>query len=350
MRTLDNLKIPVIQGGMGVGISMGGLAGAVAKEGGMGVISTAGIGFREKDFWENSQAADRRALEKEIRKAREISGGRGLIAINAMVATTSFEEMVPFACELGIDAVISGAGLPLHLPELVKDYQVMIAPVVSSGRAAKTLLRMWKQRHGRAADFIVVEGSLAGGHLGFSREEAEEGKAQPLMEIVEEVVQEANLAAEEGYKIPVFAAGGIFDGADIRKALQAGAFGVQIGTRFIVTEECDATQEFKNVILRASHEDVRILRSPVGMPGRGLATPLVEKASEERVPPRRCIQCIKTCDPGRTPYCISRALIQAYYGNYEEGLFFCGDNVGRVSEMTTVAALMEEFAREWRKN
>lgn len=342
MKTLDKLAVPIIQGGMGVGISMGGLAGAVAACGGMGVISTVNIGFREADFWENPEEANRRALKAEIEKARALSGGRGLLAVNAMVATTGFSDLVKLACSCGIDAVISGAGLPLSLPELTKGFDVMIAPIVSGGRAAKTILAMWKMRHGRKADFIVVEGSRAGGHLGFTKEEAE-GTAKPLPELVSEVAREA-----EG--IPVFAAGSVFDGDDMKAVKAAGAFGVQMATAFIATEECDASQGFKEVILAASEEDVMILKSPVGMPGRGLRTPLMEKVSAGvKFPPKQCVGCIHGCDPAKTPYCINRALIEGYYGNYEEGLFFCGGNVGKVSEMTSVAKLMGELTAEWSK-
>lgn len=315
MKTLDRLAVPIIQGGMGVGISMGGLAGAVAACGGMGVISTVNIGFREADFWKNPEKANRRALQAEIAKARQIAKGKGIIAVNAMVATTGFADLVKTACKSGIDAVISGAGLPLSLPELTKGFDVMIAPIVSGGRAAKTILSMWQKRHNRKADFIVVEGSRAGGHLGFTREEA---------------------------------AGSVFDRTDMQEVKSQGASGVQIATRFIATEECDASRDFKDVIVRANAEDVMILQSPVGMPGRGLKTPLMKRvAAGERFAPKQCIRCIHSCDPAKTPYCINQALIKGYYGNYEEGLFFCGDNVGRINEMTTVKALMEELAAEW---
>ena len=340
MKTLDKLSVPVIQGGMGVGISMGGLAGAVASCGGMGVISTVNIGFREVDFWEAPEKANRRALAAEIAKARALSSGRGLLAVNAMTATTGFADLVKTAAKCGIDAVISGAGLPLSLPELVKGLDVLIAPIVSSSRAAKTVLSMWEKRHGRKADFIVTEGSQAGGHLGFTKEEAE-GTAKPLPVLVGEVCAEAK-------DIPVFAAGSVSCAADMAAVKEAGAFGVQIATPFIACRECDASQGFKDVILAASCEDVIILKSPVGMPGRGLRTPLTEKVSTgEKVPPKKCVRCIHGCDPAKTPYCINRALIEGYYGNYEEGLFFCGGNVGNVNEMTTVSALMKELAEEW---
>ena len=190
------------------------------------------------------------------------------------------------------------------------------------------------------ADFIVVEGSRAGGHLGFTREEAA-GSAKPLPQLICEVVREAG-------DIPVFAAGSVFDRTDMQEVKSQGASGVQIATRFIATEECDASRGFKDVIVRANAEDVMILQSPVGMPGRGLKTPLMKRvAAGERFAPKQCIRCIHSCDPAKTPYCINQALIKGYYGNYEEGLFFCGDNVGRINEMTTVKALMEELAAEW---
>ena len=343
MNRLDKLEIPVIQGGMGIGISLGGLAGSVAACGGMWVISTANIGFREPDFYENTEEADCRALRKEIRRARKISGGRGLLAVNAMVATTRYDQMIRTACEEGIDAVISGAGLPLRLPELTKGFDVLLAPIVSGGRAARSVLNFWKKRHSRNADFVVVEGSRAGGHLGFSRQEVTEGTAKTLLRLVEEVCLEAG-------GLPVFAAGSVYDRQDMQAVKRAGAGGVQIATQFIACRECDASQGFKDVILHAAEEDMTILKSPVGMPGRGLRTPLIRKVGAgERIPPKRCIRCIHGCSPSETPYCINQALISAWEGNYEEGLFFCGANVGKVNEMTTVELLMKKLEEDWRK-
>lgn len=342
IKLIEKLEIPVIQGGMGVGISLGNLAGHVALEGGMGTISTAVIGFREEDFRKNSKEANMRALEKEIIKAKEISGGRGLVAINAMTVTNNFKESVEKACGCGIDAVISGAGLPLNLPELVTNEDVLIAPIVSSGKAASLIMKSWKRNYHRRPDFIVVEGPLAGGHLGFKREELENGAEKNLEEIVREV-------ADVAEDIPVFAAGGIFDEADVRAAISWGAAGVQVGTRFICTDECDATQGFKDVILNAKAEDVEITKSPVGLPGRAITSEILNiLTSGERKPPKTCIDCIRTCDPKTTPYCISDALIKAYGGDLENGLFFSGSNCYRINEMTTVKNIMEELARGFR--
>ena len=344
----EKMTIPLIQGGMGIGISMGSLAGAVAAEGGMGVISTANVGFREPDFWENPREADRRALIKEIEKAKKIAQGKGLLAINAMVVTTNYEEAIKTACEAGIDAVISGAGVPLSLPDYVKEYEgVMAAPIVSSAKAARIICSAWKKRFGKTPDFIVVEGVLAGGHLGFSRQEVETGNAMNLKSIIKEVLEVVGSLEKE---VPVFGAGGVFSAKEVEALLQIGASGVQIATPFIATRECDASQEFKKIIMEAKDEDVVILESPVGMPGRGLKTPLIESvAAGDRIPPKRCIQCIATCNPKTTPYCINQALIDGFYGKYETGLFFCGGHVGQVNYMATVRERIEELVGDWRK-
>lgn len=336
--TLEKMTIPIIQGGMGIGISMGGLAGAVAKEGGMGVIAAAGIGFREPDFYRNPIEAGKRALQKEVQKAREISEGNGLIGVNIMSAASDYEAMARCAAACGVDAVISGAGLPLSLPEYIPEGSgTMIAPVVSSGRAAKVILRDWQRHHRRKPDFLVVEGSLAGGHLGFKPEDLANGTCKALAENVEDVIKEAT-------GIPVFAAGGVFDREDVRKLLAVGASGVQLGTRFALTREGDASQAFKDVLLHAREEDIRIITSPVGMPGRAVVTPLIEAVSVgERRPPEHCVNCIRVCNPATTKYCINRALIAAFHGDYENGLFFTGANVSRIHEMTNVHELMQEL-------
>jgi NAD(P)H-dependent flavin oxidoreductase YrpB (nitropropane dioxygenase family) len=333
----DKMSIPLIQGGMGVGISMGRLAGSVAAEGGMGVISTASIGFREHDFWTDPKEANVRALRGEIDKARQISGGRGLVAVNAMVATRQFDQMVRTAIQAGVDCVIAGAGLPLNLPELAGSADVLLAPVVSSGRAASLLMKKWKHSYGRMPDLFVVEGSKAGGHLGFSEDALNNGKTLSLQELVREVSVAAG-------GIPVFAAGGINDRQDVKAIKDAGATGIQVATRFIATEECDASQGFKDVILRADNKDAIIVKSPVGMPGRAVRSPLLERTSrgcgqEAEV----CVGCIRGCEPKKISYCINRALIAAWHGDWEHGLFFCGADVGKVIRMSNVRAVIREL-------
>ena len=346
------LAVPILQGGMGVGVSLGGLAGAVAACGGMGCISTADTGYREPDFEKDPVSANRRALAEEIKKAKEIAGGAGIVAINAMVATQNYADAVKTAVEAGVDAIVSGAGLPLELPGLVGKADVALAPIVSSGRAAKLILRRWAKAFGRTADFVVIEGCKAGGHLGFAEEDLLAGKCQTLDEILPEVLAEVKPFEEQfGRAIPVFVAGGVYTGEDMAHYMKQGAAGVQIATRFIPTYECDASQAYKDVLLNASAEDVRIIHSPVGMPGRALNTPLVQKLSEGmRFPPKRCARCLKGCNPAQVPYCITHALIEAVKGNVEEGLFFCGANVGRLDKMRSVRALMDELMNEWRNH
>ena len=346
------LSVPILQGGMGVGVSLGGLAGAVAACGGMGCISTADAGYREPDFARDPASANHRALTAEIRKAKQIANGAGMVAINAMVATQDYAAAIRTAVEAGVDAVVSGAGLPLELPGLVNTMEVAIAPIVSSGRAAKLILRRWAKEFGRTADFVVIEGCKAGGHLGFAEQDLFSGTCQTLDEILPEVLAEVKpYEAQFGHSIPVFVAGGVYTGADLAHFTRLGAAGVQLATRFITTYECDASQGYKDVLLNAGSEDVRIIHSPVGMPGRALNTPLVQAMAEgRRFPPRHCARCLKTCDPAKEPYCITHALIEAVKGNLEEGLFFCGANVGRLDRMYTVRELMDELVTEWRQN
>lgn len=337
---------------MGVGVSLGGLAGAVAACGGMGCISTADTGFREPDFLKKPFDANLRALKKEICRAKELAHGAGMIAVNAMVATRQYAQAVQAAAEAGADAVISGAGLPLDLPGLVSRSDVALAPIVSSARAARLICRTWARHYHRAPDFIVIEGCRAGGHLGFAEQDLLDGTCQSLDEILPEVLAVVRPYTEEaGREIPVFVAGGIYTGGDMAHFTAQGAAGVQMATRFIATYECDASQGYKDVLIAAKEEDVRIIHSPVGMPGRALATPLVKKLEAGlRLPPRYCSACIKTCVPSQIPYCITHALIQAVEGNVEEGLFFCGANVGRLDRMMHVSELMDEVTREWRKH
>ena len=297
-------------------------------------------------------SANHRALTAEIRKAKQIANGAGMVAINAMVATQDYAAAIRTAVEAGVDAVVSGAGLPLELPGLVNTMEVAIAPIVSSGRAAKLILRRWAKEFGRTADFVVIEGCKAGGHLGFAEQDLFSGTCQTLDEILPEVLAEVKpYEAQFGHSIPVFVAGGVYTGADLAHFTRLGAAGVQLATRFITTYECDASQGYKDVLLNAGSEVVRIIHSPVGMPGRALNTPLVQAMAEgRRFPPRHCARCLKTCDPVKVPYCITHALIEAVKGNLEEGLFFCGANVGRLDRMYTVRELMDELVTEWRQN
>ncbi len=336
-------KFPIIQGGMGVGVSRWRLAGAVAKEGGIGIISTAQIGYDDPDFDKHQIETNLNAIKKHIELAKQNAEG-GVVGVNIMVATKQYERYVKTACEAGTDVIISGAGLPITLPELVRGYDTKIAPIVSSLKAASVILRMWDRKYGTTADFIVIEGPKAGGHLGFSKEQLDHMNELDYDAEIKSIV-EYKKEFEEKYqrRIPVIVAGGIFDREDIRHVLSLGADGVQISTRFVVTAECDASEAYKQAYLDARKEDIKIVISPVGMPGRAIMTSFMENVSIARIPVKRCFHCLEHCNPKDTPYCITKALIEAVKGNIKEGLIFCGENVHRLKEMTTVKALFEEL-------
>lgn len=344
------LALPLIQGGMGVGVSMGGLAGAVAAEGAMGTLSTADAGWNEPDFAAHPQQANLRALHREVQRAKRLAAGAGLVAVNAMVATRQYADSVRTALEAGADAIVSGAGLPLELPALAEGFEALLAPIVSSPRAAQLICRTWAKRYGRVPDFVVLEGCQAGGHLGFEEADLLSGRCTPLSRLIPEVLAALRPFEEKfGRAIPLFCAGGVATGAEMALCTRLGAAGAQLATRFIATEECDASQGYKDVLLAARPEDLRIIHSPVGMPGRAVNSPLVQRlAAGMRQPPAHCSGCIKSCRPAETPFCITHALIEAVKGNWEEGLFFSGSRVDLVDRMRTVPDLIDELMKEWR--
>ncbi len=344
------LALPLIQGGMGVGVSMGGLAGAVAAEGAMGTLSTADAGWNEPDFAAHPQQANLRALRREVQRAKRLAAGAGLVAVNAMVATRQYADSVRTALEAGADAIVSGAGLPLELPALAEGFEALLAPIVSSPRAAQLICRTWAKRYGRVPDFVVLEGCQAGGHLGFEEADLLSGRCTPLSRLIPEVLAALRPFEEKfGRAIPLFCAGGVATGAEMARCTRLGAAGAQLATRFIATEECDAGQGYKDVLLAARPEDLRIIHSPVGMPGRAVNSPLVQRlAAGMRQPPAHCSGCIKSCRPAETPFCITHALIEAVKGNWEEGLFFSGSRVDLVDRMRTVPDLIDELMKEWR--
>lgn len=272
------IEIPLIQGGMGIGISRCRLAGAVAKEGGMGVLSTAQIGYDAPDFKRHPEETNLEVLPVQIRKARELSGGNGMIGVNIMAVTQLYGDYVRTACEAGVDAIITGAGLPTDLPKYAAGYDVAIAPIVSTEKSAKVILKFWDKRYQRTADFLVIEGPQAGGHLGFSPEELAQVEQIDYDGEIKRILGVKEIY-EEKYqvKIPVFVAGGIFSKEDVRHALSLGADGVQAASRFVATEECDASDAFKYAYIFADEEDIAIIKSPVGMPGRAVKNKFIEK-------------------------------------------------------------------------
>lgn len=345
-------RVPIVQGGMGVGISMSRLASAVANEGGIGVISAAGLGLVYKDYSNDFDKATLWGLKEELRKAREAT--KGIVGVNIMVAMTDFANLVKTAIANKADIIFSGAGLPLNLPSfLTEGAKTKLAPIVSSARALKVICRRWLGEYNYLPDAVVVEGPKAGGHLGFSREQIED-PAYSLEQIVPEVVSVVReLEAEHGRKIPVIAGGGIYSGEDIHRITSLGADAVQMGTRFVTTEECDASEAFKQSYVDARKEDIELIQSPVGLPGRAIHNSFLEQVKEGLKRPKACpFNCVKTCNFEQSPYCIMLALYNAFRGRLEQGYAFCGSNAWRTDRIISVKelfrSLKEEFAQSLR--
>lgn len=340
-------RVPIIQGGMGVGISLSRLSAAVANEGGIGVIATAGIGMNEPDFFTDFGEANLRALRKEIRKARAATSG--ILGVNIMVALSNYVDLVRAAIEEEIDVIFSGAGLPMNLPHFRNPgSSTKLVPIVSSGRAATLLCRRWTDKYAYPPDAIVVEGPLAGGHLGFKLDQIGDPSCA-LERLVPEVIEAVRPYAEtSSHPIPVIAAGGIFTGADILRFTNLGAAGVQMATRFVATEECDASTEFKQAYVESKQEDLIIIKSPVGMPGRAIRNLFIDSINRGEKMPYQCpYHCIITCDYQNSPYCIALALMNAQQGNFARGFAFAGANAYRITKTVTVRELMESLLEEY---
>ena len=351
-------KVPVIQGGMGVGISLGNLAGAVAKEGGIGIISAAQPGFREEDFIKDPLKANLRAIKSEYEKARKIASD-GIIGFNLMVAMEHYEEYVHAVVEAGADLIVSGAGLPTDLPKYVGESDILLAPIVSTAKSANVILKYWDKKYHRIPDLVVIEGPLAGGHLGFHEEQLEtygidagtedyvKCRTSYEKEIIA-IMQVIHTFSEKyGKKIPVAMGGGIHDSESAARAFSLGADAIQVATRFVTTEECDADIRYKEAYLNARKEDIVIVKSPVGMPGRAILNPFMKKVKElGRIAPAHCFQCLKHCNPGTTPYCITQALINAAKGKIDDALLFCGAYAYQATHLETVKEVIDSLIPE----
>lgn len=341
------IKLPIIQGGMGVGVSLSGLASAVANEGGVGVISAAGLGLLYPQIHGNYMEKCILGLREEIRKAREKT--RGVIGVNIMVALSNFSDMVRTAIAEKTDVIFAGAGLPLDLPSYLKeDSQTMLVPIVSSSRAARLICDKWKNNYNYLPDAIVVEGPKAGGHLGFKNNQIDDEHFS-LEQIIPDVLEvAASYQAEKN--IPVIAAGGITSGEDIARFLKMGVAGVQMGSIFVPTEECDASEAFKKVYIDAEEKDIRIIQSPVGMPGRALDGEFIHRVAEGKEKPKRCsFHCIRTCDYTKSPYCIIKALYHAAKGNMQKGYVFAGKNAYLAEKISSVKEVVEKLKTDFRQ-
>lgn len=335
------LKKPIFQGGMGIGVSLSGLAGAVAKEGGAGTISAAQIGFMEDDFDENPLQANLRAMEKELKKARAAAPG-GILGFNIMTAMRHYKEYVMQAVKLGADFIVSGAGLPVELPALAGQHSIKLAPIVSTEKSARVILQYWAKKYGRIPDFVVIEGPKAGGHLGFTKEQLREFSEDSYKIEIQKIIERIRQYEKQfGRKIPVVLGGGISSREQSRKAFDLGADAIQAASKFVPTKECDAADAYKKAYVDAAEEDIILIKSPVGMPGRAVRNQLIERIMNgEKIPPQKCRQCLKKCNPAEIPYCITEALIRAVKGDTENGLIFCGADAYKSDRIQTVAEVI----------
>lgn len=337
--------IPIVQGGMGVRVSLASLASAVAEAGGIGTISSIGLGDIEDSKYDYEKMS-REALEREIRKAKRKSNGN--LAVNFMGVLSNVDDLIVTAIREGIKIIVYGAGLPAKLPGLVEGSSVNLIPIVSSARVAEFILRSWDKRYERIPDALILEGPLAGGHLGFSEEQLGHLDKYSLDNLLPQILKTI-IPYEDKYgkKIPIIAAGGIFDGKDIARMLSLGASGVQMATRFVCTEECDVSQEFKQHYLDAKEEDIVIIKSPVGMPGRAIQNKFLDDLEIKGKLKINCpYRCLTACKVSEARYCIAQALLNSFFGDVENGLIFCGQNAYRIDKIVTVKELISDLLAE----
>jgi NAD(P)H-dependent flavin oxidoreductase YrpB (nitropropane dioxygenase family) len=341
---IGNLEInpPIIQGGMGVRVSRANLASAAANTGCAGIIASVGLGQFEDFPGSEFVKVNEEALRYEIRKARSLTSG--IIGVNIMVALTDYDNLVTTAIEEDVDLIISGAGLPLDLPKYLNGKDVKLIPIVSSARTFQIICKRWKNRFDKLPDAVIVEGVRAGGHLGYSYEVVIDNTVPKLEQIIVDVIK---ITDQFACSIPVIAAGGIFDGGDIAHFLKLGASGVQMATRFVCTDECDAHINFKHAYLDAKLEDITIIKSPVGLPGRVINNRFVEEINKGKTMPFMCnYKCLKSCDPRKAPFCIAKVLAKAAKGKLGESFVFTGTNAYRCNEIIPVKELVEKLTEE----
>jgi NAD(P)H-dependent flavin oxidoreductase YrpB (nitropropane dioxygenase family) len=342
-------KLPIVQGGMGVGISLSGLASAVANQGGIGVIAANAIGMLDSDYYASHKDANAIALRKEIRKAKELSSG--IIGVNIMVAVHDFHALLKVAIEEKVDMVFLGAGLPLKgIPVAdLRSAGVKVVPIVSSARAASLIFRSWLKRYEDIPDAVVVEGPKAGGHLGFKEDQIDDPDFA-LERIFPDVVAVAK-SYEDKFRrtIPVIAAGGVFTGRDIYKFFKLGASGVQMGTRFVATHECDADIRFKESYVACTEDDIEIIKSPVGMPGRAIKSQFLKDIASGKKMKLKCAwKCLESCNIKSARYCISLALDNARKGILDKGFAFAGSNAFRINRIISVKELLNMLQKQYR--
>jgi NAD(P)H-dependent flavin oxidoreductase YrpB (nitropropane dioxygenase family) len=343
------IQLPIIQGGMGVRVSNSFLVSAVSNEGALGVIAAVGLG---EEIENNQMSYPQRSVESFTQSIRQVRlKTKNPFGVNIMCVLTNYEDLVNVAQNESVDVIISGAGLPLRLPSLIKNNRTKLIPIVSSARAASVICNIWQRRYKRLPDALIVEGPLAGGHLGYSLAELEDKENFSLENIIQKVIAVVQGFEVRGKKIPVIAAGGIFDGKDIARFIRLGADGVQMGTRFVCTYECDVAMEYKQAYLEAKEEDIVVIKSPVGMPGRVIRNEFVKRIIQDERMDFNCqYHCLYTCDPKKVNYCIAKALLNASRGQMEKGFAMCGSNAYRIEKIISVKDLISELVTETREN
>ncbi len=338
------IPVPIVQGGMGVGISLSGLATAVINEGGMGTISLSQIGFNGENFWKNHKASCQEnyaALRAEVKKVRENTSSEGFLAVNILTASRDYANLAKSAVESGVDAIVSGAGLPIDLPKYTMGSNTANIPIVASSRVLNVIIRKWKRKYDVLPDAVVIEGPDAGGHLGIKYEDI----GKKVTSLTDRLIDVKDYMKKNDLNFPVFVAGGVYSHEDVKHFIELGADGVQLGTRFIATEECDADEKFKQKFVDAKAEDIVHVKSPVGYPARAIKNKFTEQVAKANILPKKCIACVLPCK-GRvaeTPYCISEYLSAAVKGETDNGLIFTGANGYRIQEITTVHKLFNEL-------
>jgi nitronate monooxygenase len=341
---IGDLKIcpPIIQGGMGVRVSGANLASAVANEGCAGIIASVGLGGFEDVSASKFVEINNEGLRTAIRKARALSNG--IIGVNVMVVLSNYEELIGVCVEEKVDLIICGSGLPLDLPRMTEGSNIKLVPIVSSARAFSIIYKKWKQNYNKVPDAVLLEGPMAGGHLGFSYNDIINNTTRTLEELVKELVDYVDTLEE---KIPVIAAGGIFDGQDIAKFLKIGASGVQMATRFVCTTECDVHDDFKQAYITSKKEDIGIINSPVGLPGRVIQNEFTRRVFKGETIPFKCPHhCLRSCNPRTAPYCIAKVLTEASKGKLLDSFVFAGANAYRCTEIVSVKTLIDELSKE----
>lgn len=329
---------------MGVRVSSSSLASAVSNEGGLGVIAAVGLGQGYLDSEADFKERSRSAFVEIIRRTRELT--KKPFGVNIMCALSNYEDLVDAAQKENVPVIISGAGLPLKLPSLVHNQITKLVPIVSSARATHIICSAWLRRYKRLPDAVIVEGPMAGGHLGYSLDELADSANFNLGRILKEVLAAVREFDTQGI-IPVIAAGGVFDGKDIAEMLSLGASGVQMGTRFVCTHECDVAQSYKDAFIAAEKEDIVVIKSPVGMPGRVINNDFVKRITAGEKMDFGCVyRCLATCDPSKVNYCIAKALINASQGELDKGFAMCGSNAFRIKKIVSVKELIRELTRD----